>query len=247
MRPWLVAFVVLPVTTLGMTAASGYLEVAARQQPPAGEISPPVSSHQVVLNRYCVTCHNQKLHTAGLTLDTIDVKQVSASADVWEKVIKKLRARAMPPVGRPRPDEAAYDALASWLETEIDKVAAVSPNPGRTEAFHRLNRTEYQNAIRDLLAIEMDVASLLPADNTFTSGFDNNAEILTISPDQLERYLSAARKISRLAIGRSPAGPIVETHKVHFNMVQDDRISEDLPFGSRGGLAVRYNFPVDGE
>ena len=247
MRRWLVVFVASPVATLGLAAASGYVEVAGRQQPPAGEISPPLSSQQIVLNRYCVTCHNHKLRTAGLALDTMDVEHVSASADVWEKVIKKLRARAMPPVGRARPDEATYDALASWLETEIDKVDAVSPNPGRTNAFHRLNRTEYQNAIRDLLAIEIDVTRLLPADNTFASGFDNNADILTMSPEQLERYLSAARKISRLAIGRPPAGPVAETHKVPFNLVQDDRMGEDLPFGSRGGLAFRYNFPVDGE
>src|SRR2546426_2587106 len=211
MRPWLVAFVVLPVTTLGMAAASSYLQVASPQRPPAREISPPLSPQHVVLNRYCVTCHNQKLHTAGLALDTMDVEHVSARADVWEKVIKKLRARAMPPVGRARPDEATYDAVASWLETEIDKVNAVSPNPGRTEAFHRLNRTEYQNAIRDLLAVEIDVTRLLPADNTFASGFDNNAGSLTISPELLERYLAAARKVSRVAVGRPPVGPVADT------------------------------------
>src|SRR5436190_23441203 len=135
MRPWLVAFVVLPVTTLGMAAASSYLRIASPQQPPASRISPPPSSNQVALNRYCVTCHNQKLHTAGLELDTLAREHVSGRADVWEQVIQKLRARAMPPVGRPRPDEATYDAVASWLEMEIDKVNAVSPNPGRTEAF----------------------------------------------------------------------------------------------------------------
>src|SRR2546429_9949187 len=137
-----------------MPAAASYRRTPAPHQPPASRISPPPPPPQVPLTRYCVPCHNQKLHTAGLELDTLALEHVSGRGDVWEKVIQKLRARAMPPVGRARPDEATYDALASWLETEIDKVSTVSPNPGRTEAFHRLNRTEYQNAIRDLLGVE---------------------------------------------------------------------------------------------
>ena len=153
----------------------------------------------------------------------------------------------MPPSGRPRPDQATYRALASWLENEIDKSAAANPNPGRSAIFHRLNRFEYQNAVRDLLAIDVDVASLLPSDNTYDQGFDNNAEQLSMSPALLDRYLSAARKISRLAVGIAPAGPQVDTYKVHLNLMQDDRLSEDLPFGSLGGIAILHYFPVDGE
>jgi hypothetical protein len=153
----------------------------------------------------------------------------------------------MPPVGRPRPDEATYRRVASWLEDRVDRAAALRPDPGRTEAFHRLNRAEYQNAIRDLLALDVDVSALVPADNTFEHGFDNNADSLSVSPDLSSRYLSAARKLSRLAVGLAPAGPVVETYKVHPNLLQEERLSEDLPFGSRGGIAIRHYFPVDGE
>ena len=202
---------------------------------------------RALLDRYCITCHNEKLRTAGLTLDTIDVTHVSAGAEVWEKAIRKLRMGAMPPPGRPRPDQATADAFRSYLETSLDRAAAASPNPGRTEAVHRLNRVEYQNAIRDLLALEVDVAALLPADDADQHGFDNIAEVLSVSPLLLERYMSAARKISRLAVGRPPTGPAVETYRVPLLLLQDDRLSEDLPFGSRGGIAIRHYFPVDGE
>ena len=229
--------------------ATGWLLVAAGPVHAAG--TPPPStlpaSHRAVLETYCFGCHNQKLRTAGLTLDTLSPEDVSADAAVWEKVIRKLRLETMPPSGRPRPDQATYRALASWLENEIDKSAAANPNPGRSAIFHRLNRFEYQNAVRDLLAIDVDVASLLPSDNTYDQGFDNNAEQLSMSPALLDRYLSAARKISRLAVGIAPAGPQVDTYKVHLNLMQDDRLSEDLPFGSLGGIAIRHYFPVDGE
>ncbi|MEE2777409.1 MAG: DUF1592 domain-containing protein, partial [Acidobacteriota bacterium] len=162
-------------------------------------------------------------------------------------VAAKLRARAMPPVGRPRPDEPTYDAVASWLEGELDRRAATSPDPGRTEAFHRLNRVEYANAIRDLFALEVDVAELLPADDIDEHGFDNMADVLTVSPVLMERYLSAARKIARMVVGEAPVGPVTETYKVsHFDM-QDVRMSDDLPFGSRGGVAANHYFPVAGE
>jgi uncharacterized protein DUF1592/uncharacterized protein DUF1588/uncharacterized protein DUF1587/uncharacterized protein DUF1585/uncharacterized protein DUF1595 len=161
--------------------------------------------------------------------------------------VRKLRTRSMPPGGRPRPDDATYDGLASWLETEIDRAAAANPNPGRTETLHRLNRIEYHNAIRDLLAIDVDIAALLPQDDTFESGFDNNAAGLSISPTQLDQYLSAAKKISRLAIGIPPLHPVIDTYRVHLNLLQDDRMGEAVPLTSRGGIGVRHYFPVDGE
>ena len=202
---------------------------------------------QQTVGRYCVTCHNDRLRTAELTLSGLDLSQVGAHAETWEKVVAKLRTRTMPPVGRPRPAADTYDTLAEWLETEIDRFAAARPNPGRTEAFHRLNRAEYANAIRDLLTLDIDVAALLPADDIDEYGFDNMADILTVSPALMERYLSAARKIGRLAVGETPLGPATSTYKVPILLMQDDRMSDDVPFGSRGGIGIRHYFPVDGE
>ena len=202
---------------------------------------------QTTIARYCVTCHNDRLRTADFTLEGHDLSLVGEHAEIWEKVVQKLRTRTMPPVGRPRPAEVAYDTLATWLEAEIDRVAVVNPNPGRTEAFHRLNRAEYANAVRDLLALDVDVNALLPADDIDEHGFDNMAAVLTVSPVLMDRYLSAARKIARLAVGETPLGPATETYKVPILLVQDDRMGDGLPFGSRGGIAVRHHFPVDGE
>ena len=206
----------------------------------------PVPSHpsaqRAVLDRYCVVCHNEQARTAGLALDTMDVEQVSEGAPVWEKVLRKLRGRAMPPAGMPRPDEATYDSLASYLEQELD---SARPNPGRP-VLHRLNRAEYTNAIRDLLALEIDGAFLLPADDS-GYGFDNIGDVLSVSPMLLERYMSAARKISRLAVGDHGGRPDSETYDVPRFLGQEDRTSEALPFGSRGGIAVRHFFPVDGD
>jgi hypothetical protein len=200
-----------------------------------------------LLDRYCVTCHNQKLRTAGLALDTADLTDVGADAAVWERVVRKVRLNAMPPPGRPRPDRAAYSALATYLETSLDRAAARRPNPGRTEALHRLNRAEYQNAIRDLFALEIDVASLLPADEADRHGFDNVASVLSVSPALLDRYVTAANRISRLAAGLPPSGTVIEQYQVPLNLQQDDRLSEELPFGSRSGVAIRHHFPVDAE
>jgi hypothetical protein len=200
---------------------------------------------RALLNRYCVTCHNEKLRTAGLTLDTIDVTKVSERADVWEKAVRKLRAGLMPPAGRPRPDKTTYDGLAAWLETELDRAAAANSNPGRTEAVHRLNRTEYRNVIRDLLALDVEVVELLPADDT-SYGFDTIAGALAVSPTLLERYMSAARKISRSAVGAPVPSPTAETFRVQSDLPQDDRL-EGLPFGTRGGTLIRYHFPEDAE
>ena len=204
---------------------------------------------RAVLDRYCVTCHNDRLRTGGLSLDAgaVDTADPSRHADVWERVIVKLRTGAMPPPGRPRPDEATYNAVAGRLEADIDRAAAARPDPGRTSTVHRLNRTEYRNAIRDLFALDLDVTPLLPGDETSDTGFDNNADVLSISTAQLERYLSAARTVSRLATGLAPTGPGFETFDVPLLLLQDERQSEDLPLGSRGGVAVPYHFPVDGD
>ena len=221
---------------------------AAEQAPAPGPDTGAVTP-RAVLDRYCVTCHSDRLRTGGLSLDAgaVDAADASRHADVWEKVITKLRTGAMPPPGRPRPDEATYDALASRLESDIDRAAAARPNPGRTSTVHRLNRTEYRNVIRDLFALDLDVTPLLPGDETSDTGFDNNADVLSISTAQLERYLSAARTITRLATGLPPTGPGFETFDVPLLLLQDERQSEDLPLGSRGGVAVPYHFPVDGD
>jgi len=200
---------------------------------------------RALLDRYCVACHNQKLKTAGVTFDTMDVANAGADAEVWEKAVRKLRAGLMPPPGRPRPDKPTYAAFASWLEGELDRAAAGHPNPGRTEPFHRLNRAEYQNAIRDLLALEIDVSSLLPVDDA-SYGFDNIAGVLKVSPTLMERYLLAAQKISRVAIGTPALFPDVETVRIPADFPQDDRV-DGLPFGTRGGTLIRYSFPVDAE
>jgi hypothetical protein len=175
----------------------------------------------------------------------MDLANVAVGAEVWEKVVSKVRSGLMPPAGRPRPDGAATDAFASWLETELDRRAAARPNPGRTEAFHRLNRTEYQNAIRDLLAIDVDVTSLLPADDG-SYGFDNIAGALRVNQSLIERYVSAAHKIARTAVGNAPPSLIIDEFAVSASLPQYDHV-EGLPFGTRGGTLVRYNFPQDAE
>ena len=198
-----------------------------------------------LLDRYCVSCHNERLRTGGLALDTLDTADVASGAAVWEEVIRKIRMGAMPPPGRPRPDQAAFDGFVAQLEAALDRAAAANPNPGHSAAFHRLSREQYRNAVRDLLALEVDAAELLPADAPGYA-FDNMAGVLTVSPVLMERYLSAARKVSRLAVGL-PHQPVVETYDVPLNLVQEDRLSEDFPLGSRGGAAFRHNFPVDAE
>ncbi len=202
-------------------------------------------SYRAVLDQYCVTCHNERARTAELLLDEANVENIGEGPKVWEKVLKKLRAGAMPPAGMPRPDQATYDSFATYLETALDSAAAAHPNPGRP-VLHRLNRVEYTNAVHDLLAVEIDGETLLPADDS-RYGFDNIGDVLTVSPALLERYLSAARKISRLAIGDPDISPVFEGYTVPKYFVQDDRMNEALPFGSRGGIAVRHHFPLDGE
>jgi hypothetical protein len=196
---------------------------------------------------YCVTCHDKDLRTAGLALDTLDVTKLGANAQTWEKVIGKLRAASMPPQGNPKPDAATYAAVASTLENALDQAWAANPNPGRIGAVHRLNRAEYNNAIRDLFALDLDVKPLLPGDDTADGSFDNFADSLFISTAHLERYMSVARQVTRLATGLPPDQPDLERFEIPLHISQDDRQSEDLPFGSRGGIAIHYEFPVDGE
>ena len=207
--------------------------------------APAPSAQRALLDRYCVTCHNQRLLTGGLALDAADVSRVGEAPDVWEAVVLKLRGGMMPPAGRPRPAAPALDELRGWIETELDRAAPVEP--GRVPT-HRLNRAEYANAVRDLLALDIDAEALLPADDT-GHGFDNLAGTLALSPALMERYLTAARRISRLAVGDPAIGPGLtsRTYTVPIAMTQNDRMSEALPFGSRGGLAVRHRFPLDGE
>ncbi|MYI75506.1 MAG: DUF1592 domain-containing protein, partial [Acidobacteria bacterium] len=207
----------------------------------------PEAPDRALIDRYCVTCHNERLLTGGLALDTLDITDVGAAAGRWEAVVEKLRGGMMPPAGRPRPEPAAYDGFRRALEAALDRAAADSPEPGRVPT-HRLNRAEYANAVRDLLALEIDGAALLPAD-VVGHGFDNLAGTLAVSPALMDRYMSAARRISRLAVGDPTIGPgfTSRAYTVPINMTQNDRMSEDLPFGSRAGIAVRHHFPLDGE
>jgi len=183
-------------------------------------------AYQTTINQYCVTCHNQRLKTGGLTLDNLDLSDVAGSAETWEKVVRKLRAGAMPPQGVRRPDDAAYHSLTSWLETELDRAAATHQNPGRP-MLHRLNRAEYANAIRDVLALDVDVSSLLPPDDS-AYGFDNISDVLGVSPSLQERYLTAALKISRLAVGDSDVTAGSDTYRVRQDLSQNQHI-DGLP------------------
>ena len=229
-----------------LAAGADGVQAAASQQQPSAVSTSATSQQRALLDRYCVTCHNERLQTAELMLDRMDVANVSAGAEVWEKVVRKLRASAMPPVGRPRPEKTVYDGFVSWLEGALDREAAAQPDPGRTTTYHRLNRTEYQNAVRDLLAVEIDAASMLPGDDA-AFGFDNIGQLLSVSPDLMDAYLSAANKISRLAVGDPALRLGSASYGVSKYLLQHDRMSEDLPFGSRGGVAIRHHFPYDGE
>jgi hypothetical protein len=202
---------------------------------------------KAVLDRYCLSCHNQKLRTANLAFDRLDAALPATAPQTWEKVAARLRAGSMPPPGLPRPDAATYRSLAATLENGLDSAWEADPNPGRIAAVHRLNRVEYINAIRDLLALDVDVKPLLPGDETADGSFDNFADSLSLSTTHLERYLSVARQVTRLAVGIPPNSPALEKFDIPLHVLQDDRQSEDLPLGSRGGIAIRKHFPVDGE
>jgi len=232
---------------------SGTLAVAllnVQGSPAQTQASRPVAAApdtRAVLDQYCIKCHNDKSKVAGLALDTVDAANPAANAEIFEKIVTKLRAGSMPPVGNPRPDVATYKTLASNLENALDRAWTAKPNPGRIGAVHRMNRAEYNNAIRDLLVLDIDVKPLLPGDETADGSFDNFADSLSISTAHLERYLSVARQVTRLAVGLPPANPSSDTFEIPLHVLQEDRQSEDLPFGSRGGMAIHYEFPVDGE
>ena len=217
------------------------------QAPVTSPAAPVPANPRAFLDTYCITCHNQKLHTAGLALDTLDVTHPGVNPDVWERVIAKLRAGSMPPPKMPRADAATYRMIASTLENELDKAWFLNPNPGKINAVHRLNRAEYNNAIRDLFALDLDVKPLLPGDETADGSFDNFADVLSISTTHLERYMSVARQVTRLATGLPPTTPGTDRYEIPLFIMQDDRQSEDLPLGSRGGIAIHKDFPVDGE
>jgi len=206
-----------------------------------------------LVTRYCVSCHNARVRTAGLALDGVDATNVTTAAETWEKVVVKLRSRSMPPSGIRRPDHASYESAADWLERELDRSAQARPNPGRPADLHRLNRVEYANAVRDLLGLEIDPAAVLPPD-TQAHGFDTNADALAMEPALLDRYLTAAARIARAVVGDPAMAPSVERYtavKGNANeqtwLWQTDRLGEDFPLGSRGGIAARHYFPVDGE
>ncbi len=226
---------------LGVALSCGLFQAALSQS-----ARPPVPQQRALLNKYCVTCHNTKLRTGGLALDTVDPTDTAKDAAIWEKVIAKVGAGEMPPAGLPRPDSVTSHAFVNELKASLDRAAEASPNPGRVPV-HRLNQAEYTNAIRDLLALDVDAHSLLIPDDADQNGFDNIAGALSVSPALLDRYVAAAGKISRLAVGDTHASPAFDTYEISKMMVQEDRASEDLPFGTRGGIAVRHYFPVDGD
>jgi hypothetical protein len=189
-------------------------------------------------------CHNKTDMTAGLALDDLIGNDIDRNPEAWEKVVRKLSTRQMPPMEMPRPKKEEYDSATKWLESKLDAAAAAQPNPGRTETFRRLNRTEYRNAIRDLLALEIDAASLLPPDES-SYGFDN-VTVSDLTPAVLSRYLSAAQTISRMAVGRAQKVPLEYTRRVRPDITQDVHI-QGLPIGTRGGALIAHNFPQDGE
>ena len=205
-----------------------------------------VDDYQQLVNQYCVACHNERLANAGLVIPQISVDGIVRDAETWERVIRKLQTRAMPPLQMPRPTETEYRNFLTFLENTIDSSFDAKPNPGRVNAFHRLNRREYRNAIRDIFDLDYDASTLLPPDDA-GYGFDNIADVLSVSPMLTERYLTAARRISQLAVGDLEITPNTEIFEVDKLLRQDVRVSEDLPFGSRGGISVNHYFPADGE
>jgi len=230
----------------GLSAVATVLGVATVVQ----SQTPPPPPQAAVFTQYCLGCHNSRLKIGDFVLDLANLNDISGHAEVWEKVVRKLRSGAMPPSGSPRPNSATYEATASFLENALDRAATAKPKPGALPLLHRLTRTEYQNSIRDLLALdalprEIDYSLLLPADNV-SSGFDNLADLLFMSPTIMERYLDAARKISRLAVGDPKAPLLASTYRLSAEHWQDARV-EELPFGTRGGIAIHSDFPQDGE
>ncbi|MBW3598656.1 MAG: DUF1592 domain-containing protein [Planctomycetes bacterium] len=227
-----------------LLVAAGLIAKCGAEEPVAAQLSPGKAGLERFVETHCVACHNGDDKTAGLDFEQLLSLGIEQHTEAWEKAVCKLTARQMPPSEMPRPDERSYKAAIAWLESSLDAAAARRPNPGRTETFRRLNRTEYQNAIRDLLALEIDAATLLPPDES-SHGFDN-VTVADLSPTLLNRYISAAQKISRLAVGRSAAAPAAETIRLRPDITQDVHV-EGLPLGTRGGTLIRRHFPQDGE
>jgi mono/diheme cytochrome c family protein len=232
----------------GLLAAAGFVfTLEAQQSAPRAASSGQArsgASHVSLIDEYCLSCHDEDHKKGELSLEAVAAQDVAKHPDVWEKVVRKLRARQMPPVGKERPDDRMYDAVISALEASLDRAAAAHPNPGRPATIRRLTRTEYRNAVRDLLALDLDVDSLLPADES-SYGFDN-VTVGDLSPTLLDRYVSAAEKISRLAVGRPGRSPGGDTIRVPPDVTQEDHL-DGLPIGTRGGALVNYTFPLDGE
>ena len=225
--------------------ASALPQATGQQQQAASPSDVSTGEQRDLLKRYCLGCHNDRLETGGLSLEAVDLSNVGEHPEVWEQVVRKLRGGIMPPIGRPRPSEAAYDGFAAYLEAELDRAAAAQPNPGRTETLHRLNRAEYRNTIRDLLGLDLDIADFLPADDS-SYGFDNIAGVLRMSQSLMERYLTAARIISRMAVGTPPPAVDSAVYRIASDMPRQDR-QDGLPFGTRGGLLIDHFFPLDAE
>ena len=221
------------------------IQTARAGQPPGDPPHPTAAHYRGMLDRYCVSCHNRVLKTAGMVLETANVADVGEAPEIWERVVTKLSLSAMPPVGVPHPDASFYEGFLGYLEVQLDEAARQNPNPGRP-AVHRLNRTEYANAIRELLAVEIDAAALLPPDN-IGEGFDNIADVLAVSPLLMERYLFAAGRVSSIAVGPRARAPAAEMYEISDTFRQDQRMNEELPFGSRGGTTIKHRFRLDGE
>ena len=232
-------------TVAGVLVLAGFVGTPSAQQPPSQASTPAADApHTALINQYCVSCHNTRTQTAGLALDTISQQALGDNTEAWEKVVRKLRARQMPPVGARRPDEATYARAVMSLAASLDRHAATMPTPGRTDTFRRLNRTEYHNAVRDLLHLEVDVTALLPGDAS-SFGFDN-VTVGNLSPTLLERYVSAAEQISRLAVGRPGLGPDGTTVRTRPDLTQEGHLP-GLPIGTRGGVLLSHTFPMTGE
>src|SRR5687768_2087579 len=200
--------------------------------------------HWTLVDRYCLECHNDVELAGDLAFDRLDRGDIAADAAVWETAIRKLRGHLMPPPGEPRPSDASVDAFVGWLEQSLDDGARAAPNPG-APALHRLNRVEYANAVRDLLDVTVDAATLLPADDS-SAGFDNIASALSVSPALLSSYVAAAAKISRLAIGDPNAGSAITTYRAPRGLVQAEHL-DGQPLGTRGGMTIQHVFPLDAE
>jgi len=236
-------FPVIIVCALGL-AASQSQAVSSSQATRAAASRTAPNPQQALMNQYCSGCHNADDVAGGMSLEKLDFEKVGRDAETWERIVRKVRTGMMPPSGQPRPPRATLDAFATELETRLDKAAAAAPNVG-SPAVHRLNRTEYANVIRDLLAIDVDVSTMLPSDDS-NEGFDNMAEALGVSPTLIQGYVSAAMKISRRAVGDRTLTPSQTTFVAPSGLVQDKRL-EGLPLGTRGGMLIRYTFPLDAE